>query len=635
MKIASIALKNFRVYDSAEVSFDQPLCIIRGINHSGKSSVAQAIQIALAKRSEGTNAKGDGAMDKVRGEGAKAEIVVGIDGKAGPVDVRVTYGPNKTGRNQFITSDNDKVPEAFEKFLNQNNVRLSCVLDTGYFVAQKDEEQKAILAALVLPATHNFDANMVLLAEKHLGAFQWTKPPVALIEQAYDAAYSARKSAKATLGGIFIGADPRVPEYSATAVQEKLAELRAKAAKETKRKPAGTVQIGRVQQQIETAEKAIKVDDDTIGAEGEKIKDLKALMLDPAEVKKHEKIAGGKSIFDTLQEQIEVADGEASGYQDAREAFEELLENPHCPTCTQVITPEFIQAKVVEFIGHKKESLELIANFQQQQKSLGDITGSEKLLTAHRQRQEEITQRHENINQAKTRISEQQVKLVALKADLEEAQKLEAEPVDTSALDALTAEIATWEERLTPALTYVSGMKANEDARARKTAQTTVVSELESLCAYFGKDGVKATLIKEHVGGFTTTVNSVLKTWGYEARLEIEPYEFLVKQSEQRVNGTLDRWLPLKELSGSEQMMFGAALQTAVAIHSNIRMVLIDKADTFVGAERKRLLGCVYKLTQGKMLDQAIVLESNESIEAPKQDGVAFYRTWDGKVEHL
>jgi hypothetical protein len=92
-------------------------------------------------------------MDKVRTGATKALIEAVIEGKQGLVTLSTQYGPGKAGRQQRIKTEpeSEKVAQGFDAYLDKNQERLSCVLDSTYFVGQKAEAQKAILAALVLP----------------------------------------------------------------------------------------------------------------------------------------------------------------------------------------------------------------------------------------------------------------------------------------------------------------------------------------------------------------------------------------------------------------------------------------------------------------------------------------------------
>ena len=639
MKIASIAIKDFRVYESAAITFDQPLSLFRGLNHSGKTSLAQAIKLNLSKCADGTDPRGAGALDKVRLGANKAIIETVIEGKQGLVTLTTQYGPGKTGRTQKIATDpvNEKVAAGFDKYLDSNQERLSCVLDSNYFVSQKPEQQKAILATLVLPTSYEFNPEMVATATKHLGAFLWADSPVKVIDQVYEAAYGARRTAKAALAAIRVPSKPMEPKYTAEVVQEKLGKLRAAAAKESKAiSGGGTVQIGRIEQSLEQERQKLATATGDLDALILQRDELDGKVLAGDKLKEIERLAAGRKLFNQLDAKIATFDAEIKAQREAQSIYEELLQddagNPvdhaNCPTCTQAITRKFIDGKISEHKELEAEAAAAKASLRNEQMDLGSIQGAEKQLEANEQTIRDAIALGRTIKTVQARIDEAQAAIETLAAQLVQAKANEQAPADSTKLDSINAEISQWEAQLSPAVNYNAILEQIKTLTAQWVEQKDTVDDLEVLCTHFGKDGIKAQLIAEHIAEFTTTINSVLAAWGYSAKLEIEPYSFLVTTA---TGGEL----PLKELSGSEKLMFSVALQTAIAVHGKIRMVVVDEGDTFVGPERGRLLGCLKKLLDAGILDQAVVFASETEQTKINKAGVATYWIEAGKVSVL
>lgn len=639
MKINNIALQNFRIYEQETIAFSEPLSVFKGDNHSGKSSLAQAIKLTLSKCADGTDPRGAGALDKVRLGANKAIIDTVIEGKQGLVTLTTQYGPGKTGRTQRIKTDpeNEKVAAGFDKYLDANQERLSCVLDSSYFTSQKPEAQKAILATLVLPTSYEFDPKMVDLAVKHLGGFLWGDNPVKVIDQVYEAAYGARRTAKTTLASIRVPATPQKPEYGAEVVQGKLMKLRSEAAKESKAiSGGGTVAIGKIEQQIENGKLQLE---DAIESQSMAAADRAGIdekLLTSTALDKVQRLAAGRKLFDQIKAKKEAQAAEVRAQREAQSIYAELLQDEagkdvdraSCPTCTQSITRNFIDGKIAEHRGLEVQADVAWASLDQEQKELGDIAKAEGDIQANA-----------NLVNLKDQLVRQEAELAAkiivikqnidtLTSQLAVAKANEQAPADTTALDALNAEIAQWEARLSPAVNYDATLKQIETLTAQWSTQKEAVDDLETLCEHFGKDGIKAELIAKHIGEFSETVNGVLAAWGYSAKLEMEPYEFIVSTAQGNT-------LPLKELSGSEKLMFSVALQTAIAVHGKIRMVVVDDGDTFVGPERGRLLRCLKKLLDAGTLDQALVFASEVDRTKIAKPGVATYWVEAGKVSVL
>lgn len=635
MKLSTIHLEDFGPYVDQTINFDQPLNVIRGDLAQGKTKLSQAIQLSFASICAGIDGKGSGFRDKIRLGEDKAIITAGLETAQGAIQIRTTYGPGKTGRKQDVTAADERIASEFEKHIQRSEDRLSCVLDSEYFT-RPGTDQRAILASLVLPTHHDFDAKMVALVEKHLGKIiDWNASPVAVIDKVFgdksSGVYNARTQAKAALGAIYIPQKPVQPQYPAELVQQKLLALREKASQESKKvKRSGTAQTGRIEKDIENKQSELFVTNNDYAAAIKRRDEIEALILDGAALASFKQIAAQRSAFATLQTAIDALSGEIQDMKDAQEIYEGLRDDCLCPTCKQVIKPEFIAAKIAEHKGHELELTESRAQLIQQQKALGDIGKAELTLS-----QQEIAsgRKLENVKQITALVEKIRTLETAIKElenALATAKAAESEPVDTTAIDAVNTEISEWEARLAPAVQYESTIKQIDTATKQWQDKKNDVDELETLCEHFGPKGIKATLLQKHIGGFNESVNRVLNWWGYSATLSFEPYSFDVVTPE-----TTPKTLPVKELSGSELFRFLVALQCAIAVYSKIKMVLIDKADILIDAHRGKLFAGVKHLLDTGLLEKAFIFVADKRREAPKQEGVGFYLVEKGKVERL
>jgi DNA repair exonuclease SbcCD ATPase subunit len=638
MKIASIALHDFGPYEEAEVQFDQPLSIIGGDNAQGKTTLANALRFTLTPRCPNTDKRGGGANDNIRLGAKKAEIIAAIDTAKGAVQIFTTYGPGTKVRNQSIKNGSSAVAAGFGLFLDRQSEALSCCLDTSYFFNPKTD-QKDILAALILPTSHEFDPAMVEMATSRLGKFDWSKSPVAVIDQVYDTAYRARREAKAALGAIYIPPTPDKPAHDAQKVQHKLTKLRAEAAKETKKlKGGGSTAVGRVEQELEQEREGLTkaLDDRTesIQQRNEIDKDI----ISGADFTALEKRAAGRKLFDSIQSQIDTLDQEGEAQRAARAIFAELLQDEQgnpvdeacCPTCTQSITRQFIDGKIAEHKKLEESANAAAATLLTEQKALGDIAGAEREIAENRARVDRKLDLVKSVVRATDTIAGIEKAIAGLEKELTTAQQEVSEPADTSALDALNKEIEEWEALLSPALNYDATLSQIDRLSKQQDEFQAVVNDLETLCSTFGKDGIKAELIAKHVQAFTGTINDVLAAWGYSAKLSQDADEFFVQSPK-----TAPEFLPVKQLSGFEQLAFGVALQCAIAVYSKIKLVVVDEAQTMVDSQRNRLFGSVKAMIDDGQLDQAFVILADNRTEAPHKAGVAYYRVAAGKVDRL
>jgi len=635
MDLNTISIKDFGPIEQAEVTFDEPLCCVIGNNAQGKTTLINAIRLSLTPRCPNTDKKGGGAMENIRLGAKKADIVLGVLTAAGPFQIRTTYGPGASRRNQTIVAgegkDDGKGAAGFQAFLERKSEALSCVLDSDYFFNPKTE-QKDILAALILPSSHEFEADKVALAEKHLGKFAWDKSPVGLIDQVYGAAYSARRDAKAALSGIYIPQQPLKPEYAAGHVQEKIEACRKRAAAEAKKiKGGGTVQIGRIEQSLEQEKEKLTTAQADYATAIHQRDDLAQAILDQPNVKKADRTAAGRNLWEQLQAQIRELDAEIAAQADAQDVYRELLQDgmseAHCPTCTQTITRKFIDGKMAQHLKLQQEAEEAKAGLQAEQQALGDITSAEQILAKNAELHEKHEKTKRRVEELEQTISQTEQAVDSASIALDEAKAQESAPADTTALDAANAELSTWEARLSPALNYESTLKQIDEAVVRKQDQTAKVADLETLCSYFGDNGVKADLIAQGAATFMATVNSVLSKWDYEGQLSPEADAFTVL--------TPKGWLPTKQLSGFELLMFKAALQCAIAVHSKLKIVAIDEVQTMIDDQRKMLFKAIDGMCKEGLLEKAFIILADNRETVPSRAGVAYFRVQDGKVQRL
>ena len=629
MKIANLKLKDFRSYETAEIQFNEPLSIIKGANHSGKTSIAQAIKLSFTKSCDGTDPRGAGANDKIRYGQNKASIETVVDGALCAITLHTTYGPGKTGRQQRISAskgeDGKDYAGSFDRMMEARSESLSCVLDAEYFTNPKTD-QKAILAALVLPTSYDFDAELRTMVEKRLGArYKWDGNPVKLIDAIYQEAYDARKTAKAVLNSIRMPDLPAKPAYDSEKIQKAITAARANVNKEAKKiKGESGRKRGQLEQQLEVLEKSLATYEKDLAACLNDRKETLSTRRSESEIKGLKKTALRRALYDKLTIQMAQVDADAEQQKAAQSVYADLLECPVCPTCTQAITKEFVDGKIAAHQKLEEEYSAQYQSFREERETLGNIDEVEAKLAEHER----------NIKLAAEAIQSEKLLTEVIEKFLPQIESFEkalAEPdevePDASELVAANQELAEWEAKLGPAVAYETTVKNIEKVREQIEEKEAEVADLEILCRKFGKDGIKAQLIEEHIGLFTETVNEVLRAWGYEASLSIEPYEFTVSGH----NGVL----PLKELSGSERLMFSVALQCAIAKFSKLKFVVVDRADTLLDSERNRLFKCLKVQLDTGELDQAIVLVSDLTEIPAKKAGVQYYFVSQGKVQAL
>lgn len=622
MKLASLRLKDFRAYVEAAIAFEEPLCIIRGGNKTGKSSLRQAIELSLTRRTDGTDPRGAGANDKVRHGSKKAIIDMTMDTARGAVEVRTSY--NGTGREQKTT------PPEFAGYLDANALHFSCCLDSAFFIDLPLAEQKNVLAALIAPTSYDFDPETVARVDKHLSARVWDGSPVGTIDDVYREAYDLRRDTKAKLSFLRIPELPAAPSRDSATIKQRIEDLTRDRDRLLQAKASGnnSAVVATLEADIRNAEQNLKDARLRLTTARATRDECEKHILTGASLTKIKKVAANRAKLDDLLVQEKELEREANDQTESQAIYEELRSNPCCPTCTQAITDTFIDGKIGEHKRLEEEARAKLRALVEEIAALGDVAAAEKALSLHDTHSKGKIEATKGVAEWTEKVTGYEEMLTRSRQGLENAQA-ESVPVDTTELDKVTAELAGERKNLEAALRYETLWTEIQVATAKQTELQAAVDDLEWICKEFGKDGLKARLIAANLEKFMDVVNATLQAFGYHASASIEPYEFIVNWE----NGPR---LPLKELSGSEQMAFGMALQCAISIASGLRFVVIDRADTFVNGMRDAFFGVLHELVTDGALHQAIALVADERLEIPESaPGVAFYVVEDGKVRRL
>jgi hypothetical protein len=81
--------------------------------------------------------------------------------------------------------------------------------------------------------------------------------------------------------------------------------------------------------------------------------------------------------------------------------------------------------------------------------------------------------------------------------------------------------------------------------------------------------------------------------------------------------------------------MFAVALQCAVAKASGVGIVVADKMDTFLPAQRRKANQVLYKLVNDGILEQVFSIQSDESDTKGNLPNSAFFLVEEGTVRRL
>lgn len=617
MKIRKIQLQNFRSHTDTTLELSR-LSVIRGTNGGGKSSIEQALQITIAGHADGTTADGKGSVGLIRAGASKAFITMAMQQSDGTDERILKCALNGTARTVLVTNPNDPQYTGGEEWMDwlaMHRSVLSCLINNRYFVDLKEDDQKDILASIILPKTYEWPEWVKPMCHDLSLKINWAKTPFEIIDQAYDVAFKERTNVNRDVKNFKMPegdttGHENYQEYSQLlATRQK--ELDAAKSKKSKLEEEYRLNQGTLAAATQRRDEAqIRLTREQNG-----ITTIEARILSAAKLKELEKVAKGEKAAAKLDAELITLDAQIKAKKDAQTALNKMSSQPSCPTCTSPITEELVAALAAPLITEINKLADDRQSNIDQRKALGNPADAARLVAEHRQA---VT----DMERATQRIKDEQTIFDDAQAKIDEVQSHVGKAPDTSEVDAEIADLAAKIQRGTDAVNRARAAldlhTRKEKAEAERKKLVESQASLNKLVEYFGSE-VKTELLAGSIGAFTDSMNEVLGQWGYTCQLSIEHYVFAIMF---RDSDNMPHPISLKHLSKSQRYRFATAFQVALAIISGFRFVIVDEADIYDTAGRN---GLFTALNSGE-LDQAIVMGTDERTTVPDVEDVVFYR---------
>jgi hypothetical protein len=616
MRITNISLQNFRSHVSTSLEFER-LTVIRGVNAGGKSSIEQAVELTLAGHAEGTTTDGKGSVGLIRLGEKKAMVGVAI--ADGATERLIQMALNGTARDVLVTNPQDPQwtgGEKMKEWLKASRETISCLCNNRFFVDLDEDKQKNILAAIILPKTYEWPEWVKPAAAEFRLAIDWDATPFQIMEQGYALAFKTRTDVNRDAKQHQVAAGDTSEAENLSAYEERLAERKQQLEKAIADAAGGKAAAQEHATIKAHAEKRRDEARARIDRESAIVAQADGKLLSKAKLAEAEKIAKNGKKAGELDEEVRQINTNLDIKGKAKAKIAKLVKTPKCPTCMADITEEHLVALMAPLDEEMTKLKERQDAALVERKELGDPAAAIKQIEIHKTAETEM-------DRAKQRIKDDQAVLQDAEAKLDEITN--AGNFDTTAAD---KEISDLREMVATGQTFVQKAKDHRDLAARIQATTSRRAELQAqqmkidkLVKYFGEE-VKEEMLTASIGGFTENMNEVLANWGYVCRISIEPYIFAIAFS--GPEGTSFE-IPLKHLSKSQRYRFAVAFQVALAVTSGFGFVIVDEADIFDSEGRSGLYGALLN----EVLDQAIVIGTDERMEIPPAPDAVFYRFED------
>lgn len=631
MKLNKLRLVNFRIHKDSVLDFGgTKFCVIRGKNFSGKTSIAEALSLALTPTTKGLDNRGAGYQKKIKNGESKSTLEVELQGAQRTIRRTVTLNLGAAGRTQKSEDITDPtwVSTKFDGLLESKKTALGIALNTQNFqsmIYSGDEKaQKNLLAQLVLPARYEFPKDTIADVESLLGegTVNFDGEPFATIEQAYKKLFAERQETNRKVKEFVIPDALQAPQgVNSESLKSQLTSLREARTKWTgerqeaaKKASEGELKRARAKAKIETMEAVLKANKEALRSLQESI------LTDPSAWEAVARCKDERTRLLAEHGRLSGAQEHAKRGQNRINEISKLLESK-CPTCDQEIDEAKVTKMAEDCVAERNRLTQEYVDVTQALGALGDVDGAVAKLEKHK------TATADKADLA-AKIEEQTKELNAVKGAEQDGGGL----FDSATFDQTIAEtdrsietilgqihpVIAAEERAKDIVTKKEQLKRLEDK----------ATKLDVLTKYFDKDGVKAKLIAQYIGGFELKVNSVLAAWNYSCSLSIEPFKFDVTNYRKDTS-------PLIELSGAEELMFYAAFQCAVSTTAGIGFVVIDRVDTLLPDLRPSLYRNLYAMIEAGTLDQIILLVADTSEAVPKLPNSSFFMIEEGNIRRL
>lgn len=598
MRITHLEMDNFRNWESEEFDFAKPRTLIFGENNTGKSSILDAIRFLVTGRCRGLGKDGRGrellmrkGMESTESMVVKGVIVVGdqtytvtrsFDGKTGASRTAPLFQVEG-----WTGTAADQVKAWNEKVLGGRPIDLiQSMLDGNEFWALAHGDAKTILLDLL-------DASLTVPGTGEVITMQ-------VCEERYDVAYPRRTEVKRLLKAMGAGDPPEGDVSNIETVRTKLAALRAerdRIQKEEGEQVGGAKAATSEYRKVELELAALRTKMQRTGLTQHQCNDrITAVAAELATLQ-----AG----LDELALDLSDAAHEATT-QNVASIIDSLKAHDPAVGC--------VFANGIPCKTSKKAFRDAAVELEKQSAAILEKANHDRVRQADRSRLSALQPRLLDEQRSLEQLSSQFTTWVTTESGLEDRMgelqeiiKAETGSDTPSPLVALDERIAKGQAILEDKIALKAKMDAYATQAKMRITLTKELDALEKELEIYGPNGIRVTSLAGAIGRFEETVNGALGVFGYELRVQADPWMLVI-------NG-----LPFVMLSASEQLRVSIALQCALAVISGFGLVLVDQIDMLMPKNRKALQAVIMHVP----LDQAILTKAHpegESVPTPSAE---------------
>lgn len=595
MRIKQLSLAGFSSHVHTGITFERMIAIVVGGVNAGKSSLLQGIEYALTDECGFHRKTTDNRIELIHDLSSMGAMTVGL------VTDKGTIRRSKTREGVDVYEWNDKnqpsaaaIDTAISAAIGVSRTVMSSVFNTGDFFNLDIAIQKKIVIGLIGAEITDSKVRALFSGEAAaLGLITGELDSLAALDNSYDYVYKRRTIVKREKDDLKPANPPEGPRPPLEAIKLKLTELETelKVAISEKGKAEGSGSnrklMNGLQEQIAELKKV---------PDGPLPEKISRLEIDLTKAKG--KVSQAGTNYGPVNERYTNAKMALTVAMTKRDSLKEfsgkcVFADVKCGATEQELAGERHKAEMevnklnkdVVDLANERRQLEATRDDRSEiERVEADLAKAKQQREAHVQRQASIKRLHDQISQ-----------IPAFSQDDDAVAK------STEKIQALEERIAKGREKLTNAQSWVErDLQVAFVADKRKDVETEL-AYLESLCEFFGKNGVKVSLIDEKIANFESAINAHLKAFGFEIKIQVEPWRVLAKGR------------PLSRLSASERFRLGIAFQIGIAKLTGLNIVICDGAEILPQAE----FGTMISMLASAGLDQAIIIRT---LQTPLKD---------------